>query len=160
MMSCKLAGVVVAAAVCSWVSLAVAQAAGGKCTLDAHKVSGTYGYATQGVATADTAFVPAGPFAQAGTVTQVATTEDASTINGTWSVSLSQNDSSGYTPNVSFGGNFQVDKSSCSGDFFLTTPVTISQPSFHVVFVADGKEIRTIALIPNLIVSYSTATKL
>ena len=34
------------------------------------------------------------------------------------------------------------------------------KPSFHVVFVGDGDEVRTIALIPNLIVSYSTAKKL
>ena len=156
----QLAGIIMTATVCSVALIGAAKAADGKCTLNAHKVSGTYGYAAQGVATADTDFVPIGPFAQAGTVTQVATTEDASTINGTWSVSLSQNDSKGYTPNVSFGGKFQVNKTSCSGDFFITTPVTITPPAFHVVFVADGRAVRTIALLPNLIISYSTATKL
>ncbi len=128
--------------------------------LNANKASGTYGYATQGVATGDNPFVPVGPFAQAGTVTLAAQREDASTLTGTWSVSLYQNDASGYTPNVTFGGMFQVSKVTCSGDFFVTAPVQIAQPSFHVVFVADGDEVRTIALIPNLIVSYSTAKKL
>ncbi len=140
--------------------MAVAQGASGTCKLNANKASATYGYATQGVATGDNPFVPVGPFAQAGTVTLAAQREDASTLAGTWSVSLDQNDASGYTPNVTFGGTFQVSKATCSGDFFVTAPVQIAQPSFHVVFVADGDEVRTVALIPNLIVSYSTAKKL
>jgi hypothetical protein len=144
----------------SMLCVAAAQAANGACTLNANKASGTYGYATQGVATGANPFVPVGPFAQAGTVTLDAEREDASTLVGTWSVSLSQNDASGYTPDVSFGGTFEVSKATCSGDFYLTKPVQIAQPSFHVVFVGDGEEVRTIALIPNLIVSYSTAKKL
>ena len=146
--------------------IATVEAANGACTLNANKASGTYGYATQGVATGDNPFlVPIGPFAQAGTVTLAAQRDGASTLTGTWSVRLSQNDAHGYTPDVSFGGTFQVSKATCSGDFYLTTPVQIAQPSFplpsfHVVFVADGDEVRTTALIPNLIVSYSTAKKL
>jgi hypothetical protein len=142
-------------------AVAAAHAAdGGACRLNAAKASGTYGYATQGIATGANPFVPVGPFAQAGTVTLAAEREDASALTGTWSVSLTQNDANGVTPNVSFGGVFQVSKASCSGDFYLTTPLRIAQPAFHVVFVADGEEVRTIALIPNLFVSYSTAKKL
>jgi hypothetical protein len=144
----------------SMLPIAAAQAANGTCTLNASKASGTYGYASQGVATGTNPFVPVGPFAQAGTATLDAEQEDASSLTGTWSVSLSQNDANGYTPNVTFGGTFQVSKATCSGDFFVTNPVQIAEPSFHVVFVADGNEIRTTALIPNLIVSYSTAKKL
>ena len=128
--------------------------------MDARKASGTYGFATQGTAIGDNPFVPVGPFSQAGIVTLVAQTEAPSTITGTWSVSLAQNDSNGYTPNVSFGGTFQVDRATCSGDFYVMTPVQISEPSFRVVFVAGGDEVRTIAAIPKLIVSYSTAKKL
>ncbi len=138
---------------------AVAQAANGVCNLNAGKVSGTYGYAAQGVATGNSAFAPVGPFAQAGIVTQVARKEDASTLSGNWAVSLSQNDASGYKPHVTFGGTFEVNKVSCSGDFYLTSPVTLAQPAFHVVFVSDGDEVRTVALIPNLIVAYTTAKK-
>lgn len=141
-------------------TIATAEAANGTCTLNASKASGTYGYATQGVATGANPFVPVGPFAQAGTVTLAAERDGASTLTGTWSVSLSQNDANGYTPNVSFGGTFQVSKATCSGDFYLTQPAQLPQPAFHVVFVGDGDEVRTIALIPNLIVSYSTAKKL
>ncbi len=144
----------------SLLNLAAAQASGGACKLNANKASGTYGYATEGVATGANPFVPVGPFAQAGTVTLEAEQEDGSTLTGTWSVSLDQNDANGYTPDVTFGGTFQVSKASCSGDFYVTTPEPIVQPSFHVVFVADGNEVRTIALIPNLIVSYSNAKKL
>jgi hypothetical protein len=156
----KTLGASLAALAWSMLPIGAAQAAHGACTLNAKKASGTYGYATQGVATGPNAFVPVGPFAQAGTVTLVAEQEDASTLTGTWSVSLAQNDAGGYTPNVAFGGTFQVSKENCSGDFFVTTPAPIAQPSFHVVFVGDGEEVRTIALIPNLIVSYSTAKKL
>lgn len=132
----------------------------GGCDLDARKASGTYGYAVQGEATGANPFVPVGPFSQAGTVTLVAEVQTASTITGTWSVSLAQNDSNGYTPNVSFGGNFQVDRTTCSGDFYVTMPVQIALPAFHVIFVDNGEEVRTIAAIPKLIVSYSTAKKL
>ncbi len=153
-------GASLAALAWSTLHVGAAQAADGSCKLNANKASGTYGYATQGIATGANPFVPVGPFAQAGTVTLDAEREDASTLTGTWGVSLYQNDSSGYRANVTFGGTFQVSKTSCSGDFYLTTPVQIAQPSFHVVFVGDGDEVRTIALIPNLIVSYSTAKKL
>jgi hypothetical protein len=132
----------------------------GTCVLNAQRARGTYGFAAQGQAIGANPFVPVGPFSQAGIVTLIATTEAESTIDGTWSVNLAQNDSSGYTPNVAFGGTFHVDKASCSGDFFVTTPMQISEPTFRVVFVDGGKEVRTIAAIPNLIVSYSTAAKL
>ena len=154
-------GVTAGAACSMFLAVAVAHAADrGVCRLNAAKASGTYGYATQGIATGANPFAPVGPFAQAGTVTLAAEREDASTLTGTWGVSLYQSDASGVTPNVTFGGVFQVSKTSCSGDFYLTTPVQIAQPAFHVVIVADGDEVRTIALIPNLIVSYSTAKKL
>lgn len=151
----------IAAAACfSLVAAVPAHAERGGCDLDARKASGTYGYAVQGEAIGTNPFVPVGPFSQAGTVTLVARAQTTSTITGTWSVSLAQNDSNGYTPNVSFGGDFQVDRTTCSGEFYVTTPVQITQPAFHVVFVDDGKEVRTIAAIPKLIVSYSTAKKL
>ena len=132
----------------------------GTCVLNAQRTSGTYGFAAQGQAIGANPFVPVGPFSQAGVATLTATTEDESTVTGTWSVNLAQNDSSGYTPNVSFGGNFQVEKANCSGNFFIATPTEISEPSFRVVFVHGGDEVRVIAAIPNLIVSYSTAAKL
>ncbi|HJS87727.1 MAG TPA: hypothetical protein VJ779_19915 [Acetobacteraceae bacterium] len=151
-------GIAVAAG--SGLFAAPAHADRGRCDLDARKASGTYGFAAQGEAIGANPFVPVGPFSQAGTVTLAATAEDASTITGTWSVKLAQNDSSGYTPNVTFGGTFQVDRASCSGDFFVAEPVQIAEPSFRVVFVDGGEEVRTIAAIPKLIVSYSTAKKL
>jgi hypothetical protein len=153
-----------AAVLVSFIFASTTYAANGTCALNARRASGTYGYATEGVATGTNPFVPPGPFSQAGTVTLTAQQEDTSTptgtLTGTWSVSLAQNDASGVTPNVTFGGTFQVSKATCSGDFYLTMPLQIAQPAFHVVFVGDGDEVRTIALIPNLIVSYSTAKKL
>jgi hypothetical protein len=86
--------------------------------------------------------------------------DGASALTGTWSLSMAQNDSSGYTPNVSFGGNFQVDRTTCSADFFVTTPMQIAEPAFHGVFVNGGEEVRAIAAIPKVIVSYSTVRKL
>jgi hypothetical protein len=156
----KTLGAGLAALACSTFPIAATHAADGRCTLTASKVSGTYGYAAQGVATGANPFVPVGPFAQAGTATLAARREDASTLTGTWSVSLAQNDANGYTPDVTFGGSFQVDRTTCSGDFYVTTPVQITQPAFHIVFVANGDEIRSIALIPNLILSYDTVKKL
>ena len=160
MKCCNVLGAGLIALAWAMLPAATAQAANGACTLNANRASGIYGYATQGVATGANPFVPVGPFAQAGTATLAAQREDASTLTGTWSVSLAQNDASGYTPDVTFGGTFQVDRTTCSGDFYVTTPVQIAQPAFHVVFVANGDEIRSIALIPNLILSYSTAKKL
>lgn len=156
----RIAATAIAAAACFGLFAASAHAERGRCDLNARKASGTYGFAVQGEAIGANPFVPVGPFSQAGTVTLVARKQAASTITGTWSVRLAQNDSSGYTPNVSFGGTFQVDRTNCSGDFFVTTPVPIAQPAFRVVFVDDGEEVRTIAAIPKLIVSYSTAKKL
>ena len=156
----RIAAAGIATAACVGLFAAPAHSERGGCNLNARKASGTYGFAVQGQAVGANPFVPVGPFSQAETVTLVARTEAASTIAGIWSVNLAQNDSSGYTPNVSFGGVFQVDKASCSGDFFVTTPAQIAQPAFRVVFVDDGEEVRTIAAIPNLIVSYPTAKKL
>jgi hypothetical protein len=148
------------ATLASFILAGAAHAANGTCTLNANKASGTYGYATEGVATGQNPFAPPGPFSQAGTVTLAANSEDTTTITGTWSVSLDQNDASGVTQGVAFGGTFQVGKATCSGDFYVVQPVQLAHPAFHVVFVGDGDEVRTIALIPNLIVSYSTAKKL
>ena len=142
------------------VGMATAGAADGVCNLNASKASGTYGYATEGIATGSNPFAPVGPFAQGGTVTLNAEGGNASILTGEWSVSLYQNDANGYTPDVTFGGTFQVSKETCSGEFYVNAPVQIAQPSFHVVFVANGDEVRTVALLPNLIVSYSTAKKL
>lgn len=151
-----------AAMLASLILASTAHAANGTCTLNANRASGTYGFAAEGVATGANPFVPVGPFSQAGTVTQTVRREDASTLVGTWSVSLTQHDASGVTPNVTFGGIFQISKATCGGDFYVTTPASAAsaQPSFHVILVSDGDEVRTIALIPNLIVSYSTAKKL
>jgi hypothetical protein len=134
--------------------------AAGECHADANSVSTTYGFAAQGVATADTAFAPAGPFAQAGTATQLATSQTSKTISGTWSVELGQNDTHGYTPDVAFGGTFQIDRATCTGEFYVTTPVALTAPAFHVVVVADGDEVRVISAIPNLIVAYVSPKRL
>ena len=132
----------------------------GACSLDANRISGTYGFSAQGNAIGGNPFVPVGRFSQAGTATLKAETDTGSTLTGTGSVTLAQNDSKGYTPNVSFSGTFQLDKTTCSGDFYVTSPMQIDGPAFRLVFVDGGEEVRVIAAIPNLIVSYSTAKKL
>lgn len=137
-----------------------ARAERGECELDANQASGTYGFTAQGLATGATPFAPAGPFTQAGTVTQLVTQETASTFRGTWSLSLAQNDASGYTPNVRFGGVFEVNRATCGGNFFVTMPMQIAAPAFRVVIVAQGDELRTISALPNLLISYVSAKKL
>ena len=71
-------------------------------------MSGTYGFAAQGVATGSNPFVPVGPFAQSGTVTSIAQTENARMITGRWTAALAQNDAQGYKPDVAFGGTFTI----------------------------------------------------
>ena len=56
-------------------AFASAHAAAGRCDLSKTKVSGTYGFAAQGVATGENPFAPVGPFAQSGTVTSTATAQ-------------------------------------------------------------------------------------
>jgi hypothetical protein len=51
---------------CALPALATAHAADSKCNLNARKVSGTYGFAAQGVATGANPLVPVGPFVQGG----------------------------------------------------------------------------------------------
>jgi hypothetical protein len=129
------------------------------CDLNARKVSGTYGFAAQGTATGSNPFAPVGPFAQSGTVTLTAQGETARAVTGRWVATLAQNDADGYKPGVTFGGTFTTDKSTCGGDFSVTSPAG-SVLAFRVIFVAGGREVRTISAIPNLIVAYSTAKRL
>ncbi len=133
----------------------------GSCKLTAAEASGTWGFASEGVATQSSQFAPQGAVVQAGTVTHVASPADrGGTISGTWSVTLTQNDSAGFHSNVQFGGTFQVSKDTCQGDFYVTQPTVLKQPAFHIVFVNGGDELRTISLLPNLFLSYPTARKL
>ena len=136
-----------------------AYAFGGACTLNPILVTGTYGFAGQGVATMASLFAPVGPVVQSGTVTQSFTGQSGATITGKWSVALTQNDSSG-SRNVQFGGTFQVNVTTCQSDFYLTTPVQLATPAFHVVFVDNGNALRTVSLIPDLFIAYTTAEKL
>ena len=104
-------------------------------------------------------FVTQGLFAQAGTVTIVPTVSDEATIEGEWQASLIQQDSSGPPASLTFGGTFSVNRETCVGDFALAAPFPPTW-GFVVVFVAHGHEARTIAKIPNVIISYTSAKKL
>ena len=139
---------------------APAHAADGRCDLNMRKVSGTYGFAAQGVATGENPFAPAGPFAQSGTVTSTATAESSATIRGEWSATLAQNDASGYKPEVTFGGTFVIDKRTCAGDYFVKPPSGKPVLAFHVIEVGGGEEVRTISALPNVIVAYVSAKRL
>jgi hypothetical protein len=141
-------------------TFASAHAAGGRCDLNAKKVSGTYGFAAQGVATGENPFAPVGPFAQGGTVTSTATAEKGATIRGEWSATLAQNDASGYKPEVTFGGTFVIDKRTCAGDYFVKPASGKPVLAFHVIEVGGGEEVRTISALPNLIVAYVSAKRL
>ena len=129
------------------------------CDLNIRKVSGTYGFAAQGTATGSNPFAPIGPFAQSGTVTLTGQRETARAITGRWVASLAQNDADGYKPEVTFGGTFTTDRSTCGGDFFVSSPAG-SVLAFRVIFVDGGREVRTISAIPNLIVAYASAKRL
>ena len=144
---------------CALPALASAHAADGRCDLNARKVSGTYGYAAQGVAIGANPFAPIGPFAQSGTVTSTARSEGARTIRGSWTATLAQNDTQGYKPEVTFGGTFEIDKRTCGGDYFLGV-ARRRRTAFRVIVVDDGEEVRTISALPNLIVAYLSAKRL
>lgn len=131
--------------------------AAGDCHIDARSVTGTYGLAAQGVATDTNPLVPVGPFAQAGTVTQVATSQTSSTISGTWSADIGENNANGYTPDTPLSGTFQIDRARCAGEFYITG---LTAPAFHVVVVAGGDEERAISALPNLIVAYVSVKRL
>jgi hypothetical protein len=141
-------------------AFASAHAAGGRCDLNTKKVSGTYGFAAQGVATGKNPFAPIGPFAQSGTVTSTATTEGDATIRGRWSATLAQNDASGYKPEVTFGGTFVIDKRTCAGDYFVKLGSGKPVLGFHVIEVGGGEEVRAISAIPGLVIAYVSAKRL
>ena len=145
---------------CGLLASASAHAADGRCDLNARRVSGTYGFAAQGVATGANPFAPVGPFAQSGTVTSTARAESARTIRGGWTATLAQNDAQGYKPEVTFGGTFEIDKRTCGGDYFLELPSAGRELAFRVIVVDEGNEVRTISAIPNLIVAYVSAKRL
>ena len=129
----------------------------GSCNLTKAEASGTWGFASEGVATQSSQFAPQGAVVQAGTVTHVVTGQSGQTLSGTWNVTLTQNDAAGVHSNVQFGGTFQASTVTCQGDFYVTS---LKQPAFHIVFVNSGDELRTIDLIPNLFLSFPTARKL
>jgi hypothetical protein len=140
------------------VAPAAAFAGEGVCNLDASHIKGTYGFSAHGISDGNNPFAPAGDFVQSGTETNNATTVTKSTISGTWNVVLDQNDTSRVPKtDVTFGGTFTVDRSTCAGDFTLTGAST---PAFHVIFVNMGSEVRTISVIPGLYISYDTAKML
>ena len=148
------------AVACTLPALTSAHAADGKCNLNARKVSGTYGFAAQGVATGANPLVPVGPFVQAGIVTSTAQSEGARMIRGIWTTTFAQNDAQGYKPEVTFGGTFAIDNRTCSGDYFLGSPPASSAPAFRVIVVDDGDEVRTISAVPNVIIAYTSAKRL
>ncbi|MGI4793929.1 MAG: hypothetical protein ACRYF2_11515 [Janthinobacterium lividum] len=129
----------------------------GTCKLTPAEASGTWGFASEGVATQSSTFAPQGAVVQAGTVTHQVTGQSGQTLSGNWNVTLTQNDSAGVHSNVQFGGTFQASTVTCQGDFYVSS---LKQPAFHIVFVNGGDELRTIALIPNLFLSFPTARKL
>ena len=138
----------------------------GFCTLNGFTASGTYGFSGQGTATSPNPFTTdAGPFTEAGTVTLTTTGyANASTIHQNWSVTTGQVDPTGYSPALTFGGYSTVNLKSCTGDFFATRLKGQTLPqallAFHVVFVAGGDEVRTIAAIPGIYIQFNSARKL
>jgi hypothetical protein len=137
-----------------------AAADSGTCHLTSAQISGTYGFSATGQALATIPdFVTEGPFAQVGTVTIEPTVSDEATIEGEWHASLIQQDSSGPPASLTFGGTFSVNRETCVGDFALAAPFPPTW-GFVAVFVAHGHEARTIAKIPNVIISYTSAKKL
>lgn len=142
-----------------------AWALNGTCVLTPLQVTGTHGFAATGTALANTAFAPVGPFAQAGTITHTVDSVNFSAIVGRWSVTLTQTDSSGQAKVVQFGGNYTLDTKTCTSDLTLTSPAPLAAVIgnnlvFREIWVSNGDELRTIALIPNLIISYTSAKKL
>ena len=142
-----------------------AWALNGTCVLTPLQVAGTHGFAATGTALANTAFAPAGPFTQAGTITHVVDAATLSAISGRWSVTLTQTDTSGQVKLVQFGGNYTLDTKTCTSDLTLTSPAPLAATVgknlvFREIWVSNGDELRTIALIPNLIIGYTSAKKL
>ena len=154
-----------AAAAAFTMTASSAWALNGTCVLTPLQVAGTHGFAATGTALANTAFAPAGPFTQAGTITHAVDSATFGAITGRWSVTLTQTDTSGQAKVVQFGGNYRLDTKTCTSDLTLTSPAPLAaivgnNLVFREIWVANGDELRTIALIPNLIIGYTSARKL
>lgn len=142
-----------------------AWALNGTCVLTPLQVAGTHGFAATGTALSSNPFAPPGPFAQAGTINHTVDTVNFNAIIGRWSVTLTQTDTSGQAKLVQFGGNYSLDTKTCTSDLTLTSPAPLAaifgnNLVFREIWVSNGDELRTIALIPNLIISYTSAKKL
>lgn len=131
----------------------------GFCNITPNKILATFGYSAAGQALTGNALgLAVGPFSEVGTATGTSASYDGhGNIIGTWTSASEVNDANGNLTSYNNSGTFSVSTSTCTGYFYWNG---ITAPVLETVFVNGGTEFRSIALLPGVIVAYTTGSKL
>ena len=130
---------------------AKAEEISGGCNIHPSDLLASFGFSATGTNLAANALIPAGPFAQVGTATGTSATQNGNSISGRWTVTISQNDSSGKFTTHTFVGNYSVDEATCTGDFTWDNIGTV----FRATFVNHAKEFKSVSTLPGVIIAYT-----
>ena len=131
----------------------------GFCNITPNKLLATFGYSAAGQALTGNALgLAVGPFSEVGTATGTSASYDGQgNITGTWTTAFEINDANGNLTSYNNSGTFSVSTSTCTGHFYWNG---ITAPVDDAVFVNGGTEFQSIAVLPGVIVAYTTGSKL
>ena len=125
----------------------------GVCTIRPSDLLATFGFSASGTILASNALnATAGPFAQVGAATGLTATQKANIISGKWTVTITQNDSTGKVSTNTFPGTYTVDTNTCTGDFSWNA---LNAVVFRAVFVKDAKQFNSVSVLPGVIIAYN-----
>ena len=128
------------------------------CHIRPYELLNSFSFSASGTNTGNIAvasLIPVGAFSQVGTATGTSATQSGNTITGKWSVTITQNDTSGKLSTYTKAGSYTLDATTCTGDFSWDGVGVV----FRATFVKDATEFKSIASLPGVIIAY-TGTKI
>ena len=130
-----------------------AEEASGACNIHPSDLLASFAFASTGTNLTANALIPAGPFSQVGTATGTSATLSGEKITGRWTVTISQNDTSGKFTTNTYVGNYTVNTSTCTGDFSWDI-LPAGTIVFRATFVNFAKQFKSVSALPGVIISY------
>ncbi len=129
-----------------------AEEVSGVCNLRPSDLLASFAFSSTGTNLTANALIPAGPFSQVGTATGTTATQSGDTISGRWTVTITQNDSSGKVTTKTFPGSYSVSTDTCTGNF--SWDALSGATVFQATFVNHAKEFKSVSTLPGVIIAY------
>ncbi len=131
---------------------ASAEEVSGVCNLHTSDLLASFAFSSTGTNLTANALIPAGIFSQVGTATGTTATQSGETISGRWTVTITQNDTSGKVTTKTYPGSYTVNTETCTGSF--SWDILSGATVFQATFVNHAKEFKSVSTLPGVFIAY------